>query len=626
MNQTKFCKMKNWLIFMLLICSSLTIAAQEYLEQCVDFSQSTIHADFDWEVIEVDLGVSDVYTIDPELIDSLEYGTLIVINPHKRLWGRVEIEGVSEDRNYLSLNGIGIIAYTNEFVSKDYFALEGYHTFLQMTCKRITSRGFAADNGASVSIMDVVKNNIKNYIDPYRNFILESGQRAFQTGCFALKNSVISIQSADDIRLGGSWQSGYASFIPPTQGDQQESARYDKSSLDYSIIDVIGHNITVNNNNEVVLDGIKNFTRFFRGSRAYLGIHSKNGDSYFTQSDVLITNADVVRYPFRHDYSFVNESYLSTGEILKYGLDGPSAGTIIDVYKDENEGDPNGIFGVIFDNVSVGIDLSDPSALPSIRLSGEIIGDLVALGTYSVGNVVDVNGGIVDDPLSPSAECYAPYTWKRYPETIKNIIKGFKNYNCRNLPAFECTDGNISHWIDMCGSNWNAEYTSHYSNSNCGNIENNEIDDRKWICPPWVNPSDCPRNYNDEDFPHYSSRDWRNDLNLTSKAEPRNNSQSPLNTYFKAQNFSDISIKKIYPNPTFNQAIVEFSILQKDELSITITNSTGQKFLQKKLGTFNAGIHSFQIKTGDLGLNNGLYHVRLNGLRHTVSQQLVVSK
>lgn len=65
----------------------------------------------------------------------------------------------------------------------------------------------------------------------------------------------------------------------------------------------------------------------------------------------------------------------------------------------------------------------------------------------------------------------------------------------------------------------------------------------------------------------------------------------------------------VYPNPVTNNAIVNFSLSEPNNVSITIVNALGQVVSNKNLGMMNAGIQNYSLDAASL--SNGLYFLNI---------------
>lgn len=80
----------------------------------------------------------------------------------------------------------------------------------------------------------------------------------------------------------------------------------------------------------------------------------------------------------------------------------------------------------------------------------------------------------------------------------------------------------------------------------------------------------------------------------------------------------------VYPNPATNYAKVRFSLVQKEEVSLTLYNMVGQAIEISKSKTLFEGVNEININTQSL--KNGLYIYRLKVGSDTVSGKLNIAK
>lgn len=90
-----------------------------------------------------------------------------------------------------------------------------------------------------------------------------------------------------------------------------------------------------------------------------------------------------------------------------------------------------------------------------------------------------------------------------------------------------------------------------------------------------------------------------------------------------AQNTEGVFLGQNFPNPVDNQTFIPITLIQKEDVSLEITNIIGEKFLIKKY-TFEAGRHEIRLDTEGV-LPNGLliYNIRT---RHGVVSRMMIKR
>ncbi len=80
----------------------------------------------------------------------------------------------------------------------------------------------------------------------------------------------------------------------------------------------------------------------------------------------------------------------------------------------------------------------------------------------------------------------------------------------------------------------------------------------------------------------------------------------------------------VFPNPTADDVVVKFKIVQSDRISFYLLNSTGTKYEFQEHEFFQPGEH---IKNLNLnGLSNGVYSLIFQGTNYQVAKRLTIHK
>ena len=80
----------------------------------------------------------------------------------------------------------------------------------------------------------------------------------------------------------------------------------------------------------------------------------------------------------------------------------------------------------------------------------------------------------------------------------------------------------------------------------------------------------------------------------------------------------------VYPNPVSESATVQFSVTQKDNLSIRVMNMSGKVVYEKQLNAENRGTKTLKIDTDNFA--NGTYIVSITGNSHKGAAKIIVQK
>lgn len=114
--------------------------------------------------------------------------------------------------------------------------------------------------------------------------------------------------------------------------------------------------------------------------------------------------------------------------------------------------------------------------------------------------------------------------------------------------------------------------------------------------------------------------------------EPRPNlTISPKDKYYKNSSFKSsyktkdvINELLVYPNPTKNSSLISFSLIEKSNVKIEITDVSGKVVHSQYFHNSNQGQYAIEINVTDL--NNGLYFVNLHANGELRSKKLTVAK
>lgn len=78
----------------------------------------------------------------------------------------------------------------------------------------------------------------------------------------------------------------------------------------------------------------------------------------------------------------------------------------------------------------------------------------------------------------------------------------------------------------------------------------------------------------------------------------------------------------VYPNPVMNQATVEFTLTEKNAVSIDVVDVLGRVVNKITETTLDAGQYQFELPAN---LASGLYSVRVNVNGYTTSRKIVIN-
>ena len=98
------------------------------------------------------------------------------------------------------------------------------------------------------------------------------------------------------------------------------------------------------------------------------------------------------------------------------------------------------------------------------------------------------------------------------------------------------------------------------------------------------------------------------------------------NSSFKSSNKTKDAINEllVYPNPTKNSSLISFSLIEKSNVKIEITDVSGKVVHSKYFHNSNQGQYAIEINVTDL--NNGLYFVNLHANGELRSKKLTIAK
>ncbi|MCE9540809.1 MAG: T9SS type A sorting domain-containing protein [Bacteroidetes bacterium] len=81
---------------------------------------------------------------------------------------------------------------------------------------------------------------------------------------------------------------------------------------------------------------------------------------------------------------------------------------------------------------------------------------------------------------------------------------------------------------------------------------------------------------------------------------------------------------RVYPNPITNTAVVDFSLSESNNVSITLVNALGQLELSKDLGKMSAGIQNYSLDA--TLISNGLYFLNIKIGDNTITKKVAINK
>lgn len=81
-------------------------------------------------------------------------------------------------------------------------------------------------------------------------------------------------------------------------------------------------------------------------------------------------------------------------------------------------------------------------------------------------------------------------------------------------------------------------------------------------------------------------------------------------------------VMKVFPNPAGDLTNISFQIEHPDQVSINLTNQTGQEIMTLFKGEVSAGLHNFELNTSEL--QSGIYFLRLQNAQGIHMKKLSV--
>lgn len=93
-----------------------------------------------------------------------------------------------------------------------------------------------------------------------------------------------------------------------------------------------------------------------------------------------------------------------------------------------------------------------------------------------------------------------------------------------------------------------------------------------------------------------------------------------------AENSTDKSNLIVYPNPCSNNFLLHYELQRTDVLKISVTDVFGKTIELISDETQTAGAHQYSLKIDDLGLNSGVYILKVQGNHFQKTQKIIVSK
>lgn len=80
----------------------------------------------------------------------------------------------------------------------------------------------------------------------------------------------------------------------------------------------------------------------------------------------------------------------------------------------------------------------------------------------------------------------------------------------------------------------------------------------------------------------------------------------------------------VYPNPTIDNAVVKFNLIESDNVGVILVNSLGQTVINQNLGNMSAGEQSYLLNTESL--SDGLYFLNLTVGENIITKKVVINK
>jgi hypothetical protein len=85
---------------------------------------------------------------------------------------------------------------------------------------------------------------------------------------------------------------------------------------------------------------------------------------------------------------------------------------------------------------------------------------------------------------------------------------------------------------------------------------------------------------------------------------------------------TEASVSQNYPNPFSNTTTITVNLKDNADLSLEVTNLTGQQIMLKERGYVNAGTYFFQVDASDLP--TGIYFYTVTANESQVTRKMIV--
>ncbi|MGD1844126.1 MAG: T9SS type A sorting domain-containing protein, partial [Salibacteraceae bacterium] len=82
---------------------------------------------------------------------------------------------------------------------------------------------------------------------------------------------------------------------------------------------------------------------------------------------------------------------------------------------------------------------------------------------------------------------------------------------------------------------------------------------------------------------------------------------------------------ELYPNPTSNVATLSYQLKKEAEVQVSVFNSLGQEVTVLAQGSQAQGAHQLEVSRSELGLDAGIYFVRITASDQLTTQKLVLA-
>lgn len=530
----------------LIVLNVLTLSL--FGQECIDPRGTQLALSLNEDGIFVIEGNNDIWYRASNSSPSQDYGNVsdygtIIINPDRQKRGRVKIRS-------RSLVGVDLLGHAETF-SFDNLQDQNQlisNSSIQFWVKSFDFKGILTiTDNSRVFIFDNVSGGDQNFKDPHIGSRIK-----------VIKNSHLNIQTIDDITISdGYYQCGEVSI-------NNFDGQY-WNPFDYSAFFISANRIHIDVGSVTGAHQV----RFFRGSRAYMGMNAASGGVVSVDQEDASWLPDPPN-PWSKEFLFLSEFLLDDF----YGKDGPYCNLQLNA-NGNNEGWDIG-FGVA-------LGLENQVSLDGLEF------DPIAIASwlYETGTMTINMTGTQSQALyeSPNRDCYLNNKIINYPHPFHEFAELRMNYSCNNLP--------LDH----------ADVNGYY----CGN--SGYVNEYRELCLM--------------SFPPCSD-----DLN-TEVIEVRSNEPTifidPFEDMFS--NEYPLGIFNVTPNPASDVAKISYKLNIDQEIQINLIDIAGRLVSSNNIGMVKAEEgNQLDLNLHELNLNSGTYIVQIIGTDFQETKKLMVSR